>query len=114
MALPDLVRLTVEKKLADYCRSKVPPAVSDKLRLDFRIRGESVTLYESRPFYADPKRWIDAAIAQFQYDLAAGTWTLYWPDRNARWHRFADFEPTLNFERLLKTVDDDPTGVFWG
>ena len=114
MALPELVRLAVEKKLSEYCRRKVPSHVADQLRIGFRLRGNSVTLFESRPFYADPSRWIDVVVAQFRYDSETATWTLYWPDRNSRWHYYVDLDPSRNFEKLLVEVDDDPSGIFWG
>jgi hypothetical protein len=114
MALPQLVMLAVEKKLSDYCRKKVPPHVSDKLRISFRIRGNNVTLLESRPFYADPNHWTEMVVAQFRFDPETADWTLYWPDRNSRWHRYIDLDPCKKLEMLLKEVDDDPTGIFWG
>jgi hypothetical protein len=114
MALPELVKLAVERKLSEYCRKKVPQHVSDRFRIGFQIRGNNVTLSESQPFYADPNQWIDVAIAQFRFDHETALWTLYRSDRNSRWHCFIDLDPSRKFETLLKEVDADPTEVFWG
>lgn len=114
MALPEFVRLAVEKKLSEYCRKKVPPHVSDRLRIGFRFRGNNVTLFESRPIFDHKNKWIHVVVAQFRFDPETAHWTLYWADRNSRWHYYIDLDPSRNFEKLLKEVNDDHTGIFWG
>ena len=84
MALPEVVRARVEKRLREYCENKVPPEMRDKLRLGFKVRGNSVTLFEERPSFFNPSEWIDIVVAQFRYDLKKKEWKLYWPDRNSR------------------------------
>ena len=61
MPLPLLLRQLVDKKLSAYCARKIPPHARDKLRLDYKIRGNSVTLYEERPFLPQPRR-MDGAL----------------------------------------------------
>lgn len=41
-------------------------------------------------------------------------WTLYWPDRNSRFHRYDLAQPTTDVVALLDEVDRDPTSIFWG
>ena len=49
-----------------------------------------------------------------RFDPATRLWTLYWPDRNTRWHVYEDAEPTDDVEWLLREIDLDPSGIFWG
>lgn len=114
MALPEFTKKLIEKKLRDYCAKKVPSHVKDQYRLDFKSRGNSVTLYEERPYFMDPSEWVDIVIAQFRYDSKTQKWTLYCADRNSKWHEYLDLDPTKNFDVLLDEVEDDPTGIFWG
>ncbi len=113
MALPELLKVAVEKKLAEYCGKNLPVHVSDQFRLGFRLRGNNVTLFKSRPFHADPSRWVENFVAQFRFDPETAVWTLYWPDRNSRWHNCVNLEPSRQFEKLLHEVDEDPAGIFW-
>jgi hypothetical protein len=53
-------------------------------------------------------------IAQLRYDAAAREWSLYWADRNGRWHRYRDLDPAENLDPLLREIDEDPTAIFWG
>ncbi|MDH7500319.1 MAG: DUF3024 domain-containing protein [candidate division NC10 bacterium] len=114
MALPELIRKSVEKKLEHYCAARVPPELRGKVRLGYKIRGNSVTLAESRPHFSDPSIWVDIVVAQFRYDPSQRRWTLYCADRNSRWMEYLDARPTSDLDELLREVDEDPTGIFWG
>ena len=41
-------------------------------------------------------------------------WTLYWLDRNSKFHIYERIKPSKYIETLLKEVNSDPTGIFWG
>jgi hypothetical protein len=49
-----------------------------------------------------------------RYTAARGEWTLYWRDRNARWHRYDRIEPSGDIATLLQEIDSDPTCIFRG
>ena len=114
MPLPDPIKAKIERIMRPYCENKAPEAYRDQLRVGFKFRGNSVTLYEERPRFREPETWVDIVVAQFRYDPHSEQWTLYCADRNSRWHRFDYIEPNKSFKRLLDVVDEDPTGIFWG
>jgi hypothetical protein len=41
-------------------------------------------------------------------------WTLYWRDRNLRFHRYDQLPPAPGTGDLLTEIDRDPTAIFWG
>ena len=53
-------------------------------------------------------------IAQLRFEPADATWALYWADRNGRWHRYDDLDPTRVLEEVLAEIDEDPTCIFFG
>lgn len=114
MSLPEVIKSQIEKVLAPYCVSKVPPDLQEQLRVGFKYWGNSVTLFQERPTFWEPETWVDIVVAQFRYDQKNKRWTLYCADRNSRWHLYDLIEPTPDFEALLEEVDEDPTGIFWG
>lgn len=114
MPLPLLIKKYAEQKLANYCAGKIPEHVKDKVKLEFKIRGNNVTLFELRPAFGKPETWVDISVAQFRYNLKDNEWTLYCADRNSKWHMYIDLEPSENFDDLLQEVEEDPTGIFWG
>ena len=114
MPLPHQIREEVENLLSAYCDKRVPPEVRNKLRVGFQIRGNSVTLFEERPHFQDRTKLIEIVVAQFRYNPMSSRWILYCADRNSRWHEYLEIEPSRSIEDLLREVDRDPTGIFWG
>lgn len=104
----------IESKLLSYCEQKVPLHIRDQVKLAFKIRGNSVTLYEQRPVYREKAKWVDVPVAQFRFNLSRSLWTLFCADRNSKWHEYLPSEPTRDFDVLLAEVDKDPTAIFWG
>jgi len=49
-----------------------------------------------------------------RWSVSRREWTLYWRDRNQRWHRYDSAAPTSAIAALLEAMDRDPTGIFWG
>ncbi len=115
MAIPSVVKLVIETSLISYIEQRVPPHVRDKVGIGYRFRGNSVTLVERRVPFRDPSgEWIESQIAQFRFDPKGNIWSLYWSDRNSKWHKYDNIEATEEFDLLLQEVDKDPTAVFWG
>ena len=114
MPLPEFTKKLIETKLAEYCDQKIPLHVQDKVKLIYKITGNKATLIETRPFYCDPSIWTETPIAQFRFDLKTKKWALYFMDRNSRWHLYDLVEPSADFEDMLKGLDNDRTGIFWG
>lgn len=114
MPLPPLVKQLAEKKLLAYCQRKIPAHLHNEIRLNFKFRGNSITLFESRPAFGMPEKWVDIPVAQFRYDTGDNLWALFWADRNTRWHPDMEIDPLKDFDRLLQEVDRDPTGIYWG
>ena len=113
MALIEFERRRIDKLLDEFARRRIPLELKDQLRLGWRFRGDSVTLWQSRPLLGAPARWSESNVARFCRDEQGG-WVLHWPDRNGRWHAYEGLEPRRRIEDLLRVVDDDPTGIFWG
>ena len=114
MALPEIQKAKATKTLEKFCNDRVPPHVRDKLRLEFEISGNYITLLEVRPVWDDPSRYTRSGVVKFRWITKDMKWSLYWRDRNLKWHLYEQCLPTPDFDLLVKEVDRDPTGIFWG
>ena len=114
MALSELQRAQVTKLLTAFCESRVPPTVRDELRHGFRIEGNSVELFESRPAFLPPRDWKEHPVAKFRYVASRRHWQLYCQYRDLKWHEYEPRPSAASFEGLLREVVEDPTGIFWG
>ena len=115
MALPVLTQHIAQTRLAAFCERRVPPALRDRVRLDLEFTGHEVCLIESRPHYRDPGVWTRLPVARFRFNAAAGTWSLDRPDllHQPGWRPYPA-APSRDLERLIRIVDLDENGVFWG
>jgi hypothetical protein len=99
-----------------YCEQRVPPHALDQLRVDLVVSRGAITIVERRPPWREGigAEWTTHGIARLRYTAKSGLWTLYWKDRNARWHRYDLVEPSPDVRPILDEVDRDPTCIFWG
>jgi len=113
MAIPELEQQRAARALRRFC-AKVPVEIRHQLTHDFRFVRSDVELLERRPHFQDRSRQIEHVVAKFRYNARRGCWTLLWSDRNLRWHAYDGFEEKRDFEDLLREVERDPTGIFFG
>ena len=99
-----------------YCEQHVPPDVVDQLRIELVQSRGAITIVERRPPWRENsgREWSSRGVARLRYTAKSGVWTLYWKDRNDRWHRYELIEPTGDIRLLLDEIDHDPTCIFWG
>ena len=102
-------------RVAKYCDAKVPVHMRDELRIEYTVRGNSVTIFDCRaPWHESVgPEWSRLPVAQLRFDPERGQWTLFCSDRNSRWHLYDLIEPG-SIAELLAEIDADPTGIFWG
>ena len=102
--------------VAAYCESKVSEHLRGEVRIECNRRGRTISIVDRRPPW-NPEfgpEWSTTKVAQLRFDESARTWTLHWPDRNGRWHRYDQLPPRRTVSSLLAEIDADPTGIFWG
>jgi hypothetical protein len=101
-------------RIRRYCRTRVPARLRDQVRIEAQVRGSSVTVFDRRPpWHPDLTEWSKVSVAQLRYSEGTHHWSLYWADRNGRWHRYPGLQPGTVGE-MLEEIEGDPTGIFWG
>jgi hypothetical protein len=109
MALPDKELARVQELLDVFCRVRSGAAVA----VAYQVRGNRVTLVETRPLFIDPTILNSVNVAQFEFDPDLRTWTLYWYDRKNRRQPYPTGRNRDTLEKLVAEVGTDPTGIFW-
>ena len=99
-----------------WCRDKVPECVRDEVRVEVDVAERHLTIVECRPPWRTDMgaEWTRFPIARLRYTKGTGMWSLYWRDRNLRFHEYDLASATPSIEELLAEVDQDPTAIFWG
>lgn len=114
VAIPELIQRRAEKLLQELIDRRVPARFRDEIRMSVEVRGNNVTLFEDRPVWREPGQWSHRKIAQFRYDPTSARWTLYWSNRHGRSLLYEDKRPTADIAALIREVDADPMGAFFG
>jgi len=99
-----------------WCRARVPEHVRDEVRVEADVPERHLTIVECRPpWRADfGPEWTRFPIARLRYTKAMRLWSLYWRDRNLKFHEYDRVPASASVEELLAEVDRDPTAIFWG
>ena len=99
-----------------WCAERVPEHACHQVRVECEVDRSYLTIVERRaPWRADfGPEWTRLPIARLRYTKASKKWTLYWRDRNLRFHRYDRIEPSADVAALIDEIDRDPTGIFWG
>jgi hypothetical protein len=114
VAFDDLERARIERLVGAFCRRRSPPQFKDQLRVVYEIEGHSVSVYEERPLWNGKGEWTRLGVARFRYFRSREEWTLYWMRRDLKWHLYDPETPARNLAALVKVVDEDEYGVFFG
>lgn len=116
MPLPTAVKEAATAQVARYCVAKIPAEHADEIRIEYKLRGNALTIYESRPPWRKDlgPNWTSMRICVFEWDPATRHWTLYASDRNDRRLDYPYIDPSPELLPLLDELDSDPTGIFWG
>ena len=112
MAVPELDVARVQR----WCAARVPEHARHQVHVECEIAPRHLTVIERRaPWREDfGPEWTSVPIARLRYTAGTQLWTLFWRDRNLRFHAYDSLAPSPNVEDLLAELDRDPTCIFWG
>jgi Protein of unknown function (DUF3024) len=99
MPLPELDVARVQR----WCAARVPEHARHQVRIECELAPRHLTIVERRaPWREDfGPEWTSFPIARLRYTAASKSWTLYWRDRNLRFHLYDLLPPSRTVEDLL-------------
>jgi hypothetical protein len=99
-----------------WCDQRVPAHLRDQIRVECDLAPRHLTIVECRPpWHKDAgAEWTRFPVARLRYTKATGRWSLYWRDRNLRFHLYDRLAASPHVDEILREIDRDPTGIFWG
>jgi hypothetical protein len=115
MALSEFEIKRIEKLVGKFVESRRPgPSIRDKVDICFRITGQSFGIFEIRPRWDKPDIKIEIPVAKATYVKTTKIWKLYWKRADMKWHRYKPFGDSKSLDEVLKEIDQDEHGCFWG
>ena len=114
MVFSEFEKKRIEKIVRTFCDNRVPQRIRDKLKNGYRVEGQNVFLFESRPRWDDPKEWLDLDFAKITYVKSRGIWKLYWKRASGKWNLYEPHSESRGLDDLIATIDEDRYGCFFG
>jgi hypothetical protein len=105
----------IAKIMEGYLEKTRPPVhIRNELDIGYRIKNQSVELFEIRPAYQRPDQKVEHAIAKATYVKRANAWRLYWMRADLKWHRYEPIPEVNSLQDFLKVIEEDALGCFYG
>lgn len=113
--IPDRDRARVERWVKAE-NDRVPEQARGKVRIELDVGDRTLTIFECHPPWNPDLSpdWTRNPVARLRHTRTRNEWSLYWPDRNSRFHEYELAPPTPHVSHLLAEIDRDPTFIFWG
>jgi len=115
MALSEFELKKIEKAIKCYLdKNRPPPHIRHQVDLGYRISGQSVEIFEIRPFWINPQETIEGAIAKATYVKGQKLWKVYWQRADLKWHRYEPNPEVKTIEAFFELLEQDAHGCFFG
>lgn len=84
--------------------------------MECEVASGHLTIVERRAPWREESgpEWSRLPIARLRYTQGTGLWSLYWRDRNLKFHRYDRTPLTTDIQILLAEIEADPTHIFGG
>jgi len=104
-------------KVASYVQSRRPRAeLRDQLDLGFKYENNTFEIFEIRPVWnsSNPNDYQKMSFAKFRYIKSKKIWKLYWMRASGKWDPYEPLPQSTNVDTILKTIESDEYGCFYG
>ena len=90
------------------------PTCADNWTWASASKGQSLLLFEIRPVWNDPSRFMECPVAKATWIKAREVWRVFWHRADGKWHGYQPCPEVKTVEEFLALVDRDENGCFWG
>lgn len=116
MALTEFEAKRINKVVGAFISAhRPPPHIRPKLDLAYRLKGQSVEIFEVRPRWRGaPGETMEQAVAKATYIKTRELWLVYWQRADLKWHSYEPAPEVGSIEEFLALVGEDKHACFFG
>jgi Protein of unknown function (DUF3024) len=104
-----------EKLAAQFVeRRRPPPHLRVQTDLAFRVRGQSVEIFELRADWHDASTMREYPLAKATYIKIHKSWKVFCMRSDLKWHLYRGASEVASLEEFLDLLDEDPNACFFG
>jgi hypothetical protein len=115
MTFNELEQKRIDKTVGAFIdKRRPPPHIRPELDLGFRVKGQSVEIFEVRPDWRSPGEKMELPVAKATYVKTQRVWKVYWQRSDLKWHAYPPQPEVASLEDFLSLVDEDEHSCFFG
>lgn len=115
MAISEFEIKRCEEALKKFLEAKRPPVhIRSQVDIGYRLKGQSVEIFEIRPGFRNPDEKTEIAVAKATYVKSQNIWKVYWMRSDLKWHSYPPTPQVRRLEEFLSLVQEDTHGCFFG
>ena len=95
-------------------KNRPPVEVRDQVDIAYRIKGQSVEIFEIRTSLFNPMNKIENAIAKTTFVKTQNIWKIFWQRSDLKWHTYDPYPEAKSLEEFLRVVEEDENACFRG
>ncbi len=115
MPLPPAQLQACLQAVGVFIEKRRPPAhLRSQVDIRADINGSEVVIYHLRPHFQETSRILELPFAKTKWIDAHQVWRLSWMRASGKWNAYQPFPEAKTIEAILKEVDRDPHGCFFG
>ena len=100
-------------RIRHWCDARVPEHLWDEAKVEADAAERHVTIVEVRPPWDGQGEHTRLPIARLRFTKSTKLWSLYWRDRNLKFHAY-DIEASPLVDDLLDYIDNSGDPIFFG
>jgi Protein of unknown function (DUF3024) len=116
MALTQIELARVRKGMDAFLSRRRPPVhIRHELDIAYRISGQSIEVFESRPRWrGKPGEIQETPVAKASYLRSRNIWRVYWMRKDLKWHSYEPVKEVRSIDAFCEVVDKDEHCCFFG
>jgi hypothetical protein len=105
----------IHRVVGRLCRVRVPEEVQDQIRLGYVIERHEIVIVEARaPWRDSASEWSEMEIAKLRYVAQRREWKLYWKRASGKWWLYAPHSNLKSLTAMVREIEFDSDGCFFG
>jgi len=105
----------IDGLVGQWCLSKVPPKLKNKIDHDYEVDGQAVTIFEIRPHWRGELGEITRRpSAKFRFVKTTELWNTSWMRQSGKRQAYAPASAASSLNEALHIIDTDSCSCFFG
>ncbi len=114
MSLSEFHIKLIEKEVGGLCHKRTSEYVWGQLEYGYKIEKQDILISELRPIFTDTGEMFQMSFAKIKFIKSRKLWKLYWQRGNGKWLLYESPGESKDLSSLVKAIDGDQYGCFFG